>query len=287
VATEKGHTAVVQELVNTAKIDRCGGPTGGELALHLAAQGGYIPIMDTLINAGVKDVDSEVLCAAVSYGGQHALQFLLQRPEIFKTSCTCGTTYVNHLCKSDGMTPLLCCITQDNPTMVATRVVRMLIDAGADTTTVFYDRDTEKSVGCTAREIIDAKICQRYSLFGFGDHSDTMRALQGVHRLLMQEEAIHAVSWGWADYTKGHRSPAKKSPTLLPLTRRESRVTKSRVVLRALFRRVFLLHFSTLFLLQIQWYVRTLIELPCPARRIRRYTNAKRDVQPDAKEGST
>lgn len=129
------------------------------------------------------------------------------------------------------MTPLLCCLTQKYLKMDAVRVLRMLIDAGADTTTIFIDRDTNESAGYTALEIVNNRISNHFLKFGLGDDSNTVRAMQGVRRLLMREEAVHARSWGWSADTN-----AQSAATLLPLSpmRRERRATKSRVVLCAL-----------------------------------------------------
>ncbi|CAM9487590.1 unnamed protein product [Ectocarpus sp. 8 AP-2014] len=191
--------------------------------------------MEMLYKAGAKDRDGEALCAAVKFGGQQALDFLLQRPGVFKTGCTSGTSYVNHTGESNSLSPLLCCVTTDSLKIGAIRVLRRLIDAGADTTTIFRDNQGVVSGGHTSIELVNAKVDFEYLKHGLGHDSDTLRMLHGLRHLLMREEAIHAVPWGWAASSAAGRA-VKKAATLLPVMRRERRATKSRVVLRALLR---------------------------------------------------
>lgn len=234
VATAKGNTDIVHELLSSTNLDGCVGSTHGALALHLAAQNGYVSIMEMLYKAGAKDGDGEALCAAVKFGGQQALDFLLQRPEVFETGCTRGTSYVNHIRESNSLSPLLCCVTSDSLKIGAIRVLRRLIDAGADTTTIFRDNQGVVSGGHTSMELVEAKL--EYLKHGLGHDSDTMCGLHGLRRLLMTEEAIHALSWGWTSTLRQMLPARKKTTVLLPLMRRERQATKSRVVLRTLLR---------------------------------------------------
>lgn len=236
VATEKGYIELVHELVTTTKLDGCGGSTRGAFALHLAAQAGHVPIMQIMYSAGARDTEGDALCAAVSYGGQQAMQFLLERPEVFKTGCTCGASYVNHACKKNGMPPLVCCLTESALKRGSRRTMHRLIEAGADTAATYSGHDGDTSVGYTLLEMVNAKISAHYLTHGIGDDSNTVRGLHGLRRLLMTEEAIHALSWGWTSAPNQALPARKKATTLLPLMMRERQETKSRVVLRALHR---------------------------------------------------
>ena len=237
IATEMGHEEVVRELIPTTKVYERGGFESGSRALHIAAQTGRVSIMEILYQAGLKDEDSAALCAAVSFGGREAIQFLLQRPNIFSTACTSGSSYVNHQNKSTGLSPLLCCLRGSSPKTCTSRVLHMLIDAGVDAATIFEGFCENKSVGYTSLDVVNTRISSHLEKHGLGDDCDIVRSLRGLRRLLMTVDAIHAVSWGWNAATTPVTGPHNKKPgTQLPIMRRMRKATKTRVVLRALFR---------------------------------------------------
>lgn len=90
--------------------------------------------------------------------------------------------------------------------------------------------------------MVHARISEK-TLRGWSDDSNIVHGLEGMRRLLMQEDAVHAVSWGLAADTAaaaGAGAGAGRAPsptTLLHLTRRERGATTSRVALRALLRK--------------------------------------------------
>eukprot|EP00752_Nemacystus_decipiens_P003782 g3482.t1 len=78
VGAQYGHPGVVRELIEQVGIGRCGGPTGGVVALDHAAHIEGIESMALLVDAGVADT-GQVLHHAVDCGCEKAVKFLMQR----------------------------------------------------------------------------------------------------------------------------------------------------------------------------------------------------------------
>ncbi|CAM9112204.1 unnamed protein product [Ectocarpus sp. 4 AP-2014] len=125
VAADRGHLEVVNELIRQVGIGGCGGSSGGVRALQQAARNKHLDVLTALTNTGVVDTGS-ALRAAAAFGGVAPLKFLLEQARARKT--TGGPSYVNTR-SGVGLTPLLVGIQQCRP-----RVVRLLVEAGADTT---------------------------------------------------------------------------------------------------------------------------------------------------------
>lgn len=200
----------VRKLIAMVGLEKCGGRLGnGGDALHRAAMCGKEDVMDILYTAGARDVHGWALRAAVNFGGgEHAVKFLLKRPPYPLR------IYVNMTVAGVKDTPplLLEYLTKDTLRLSSTRVLRFLLDAGADTTFPLLG-------------IIDTSI----SLCSTESEKQAMLAKR---RLLMREDAVHAISWGWVISSK---TTAGNPVKLQPMSRRRERsATTSRVLRGAL-----------------------------------------------------
>ncbi|CAN0255703.1 unnamed protein product [Ectocarpus sp. 6 AP-2014] len=231
VATEKFRVDIVRELVDDVGIEGCGGSDGGMVALRLAAQNGHLDILHILHERGVVDSSGLALCAALMHGGEKTVKLLLQRAaEYF--SCG-GSSYANSAVGSIGK-PLLSCLVRDSLRGSSRRVMRRLIDAGATTDFTFTRINYEGNFMCqtTALDMVTTLLRDK----GSGGPSFTqqqMYGLRGMRQLMLQVDAVHAVSWGWA--TRSAATAAAPGALLVPI-RRERAATKTRVCRKALFR---------------------------------------------------
>lgn len=219
VGAQHGHPGVVRELIEQVGIERCGGPSGGRNALFLAAHEEGLESMALLADAGVVDADTgAILHHTVEYGREKAVKFLIQQ----RGGGTTDTgPYVN---RKDylGMPTLLKSIYGDIPTKLAQpRIVRLLVDAGADTSSavLLTGNLTGNALGggfdfndtplAATNRIIRAKK-------GAGDPEKQKHRLEAIRRLLLQVPAVHAVSWVWPSGVtrNGH---AAAEGTLSPL----------------------------------------------------------------------
>lgn len=249
IAAAMGHPEVVRVLLQQLGIDGCGGKTAGQGALILASSlpvGQNVNILTMLMDAGVVDPGKALGCAASS-GRECAVKILLHRQAVAPG----GGEYVDRCDPSPGLTPLLQSIYTCLP--ASPRVVRRLVDAGADTTLAPVVRSTRPPrtlapVESTYPPLAFTNFCLRRKMVG-GKHAteEQLDRLEAIRRLLWQVDAVHAVSWLWqsgvplVDRTaeilgRTKTAPPSETPltaTLLVLRRR----TRSRgVLLAALFR---------------------------------------------------
>ncbi|CAM9718729.1 unnamed protein product, partial [Ectocarpus sp. 12 AP-2014] len=164
----------------------CGGSSGGVDALQLAANHKHMDIMVILTNAGVVDTGL-ALAAAAGCGVEPPLKFLLEQARATKT--TDGSAYVNTR-NGVGLTPLL-----DGIQHCRHRVVRLLVEAGADTTSAVpvikqFGTDSITPLGLTMRLLDDRST---YPLT-----EEQLKKLKAIRRLLLRVEAVHAVSCLWS-----------------------------------------------------------------------------------------
>lgn len=240
-AVETGHVDIVTELVSAERegemITRLG---IAETSLRVAAQNSNLEIMNVLYGAGARDKTGQALCAAVAHGCEEAVGLLLQHPEPVRpvntgTPSVCG--YVNYARASshEGMSPLLCCLNHINPSSL--KIMRRLIDAGADTTFTFSRVDGNRNFmyETTPLETV-GRIIREQGLHGVNFNDQQVRWVEGMRKLLMQVPAIRSVSWGWVSTGAAGVSTTSTHPALLMPVRRERAENKSRVVTRALLR---------------------------------------------------
>lgn len=192
-AAEYGHLSVVREMIQQVGIEGCGGETAGVDALFAAAKASHLDIMATLMDAGVVDSGMALTCAGQE-GKEAAIKFLLQQPP-GKTAG--GASYVDNKYNARDYTPLLLSIAHCRP--CTRRIVRLLIDAGADTrapvrvTNVpgglpwFNDTPLAYTQYCLREKKVGGEVATE----------EQLQCLQSIRRLLMRVEAVRAVSWLW------------------------------------------------------------------------------------------
>lgn len=187
-ATEHNHAEVVRELLRFG-VEAVGGPTGGRRALWYAAQKQDLDVMVMLRDAGVVD-DGEALIAAANHGLEASVKFLLRQPW-----ATPGGAYVNGhaLLKSSDVCLTLCyAIGSASP-----RIVRLLLDAGADETLGSRHVQFGEVSNETALAITDRYLDRKSVRKGEIATEKQLNQLQGIRRMILRVEAIRAISWLW------------------------------------------------------------------------------------------
>ncbi|CAM9485924.1 unnamed protein product [Ectocarpus fasciculatus] len=241
-AAKKGHPKVVHELIRQVGIDGCGGSSGGVRALQQATQYKHLDIMVILTKAGVVDTGLALVVAAV-HGGEAPLKFLLDQARARKT--TDWPAYVNTRDRC-GVPPLLGGIQHYRP-----RVVRLLVDAGADTTSPVpvsnQPRGNDSSItplGFTMN-LLGNKVARPGTA-----SQEELNKLEAIRRLLLRVEAVNAISWLWSSdiSTITHatamgtdRTTATSTAGTPPMLMMRRRTRGSKVPLAALLRWVVIL----------------------------------------------
>lgn len=143
VAAQEGHSEVVRELIQRFGIDgcSCGGANGGQFALVQAAGRDHVDVMGHLAVAGVVDPGPALLEAA-EYGKEASVKFLLQQHQ--KRNATGGGLGYLNTRNPDGATPVSVCV---RFAKCSPRVLRLLIDAGADATSFVELREPAATGG--------------------------------------------------------------------------------------------------------------------------------------------
>ncbi len=241
-AAFQGYTEVVHELVRQLGVEGCGGTSGGVDALCLAAEKQHVDIMAFLVRAGVVDT-GEALRIAAAAGQVESMKSLLQQHQN-KRETVHGPAYVNARDDKANFTPLwhALCRTSCSP-----RVVRLLVDAGADTTSAarLIDMETGEVVLNETPLCFTTYMIRERSVAGCVATEEQIHRLEGVRRLLLQVEAARAESWLWhndvpnmwhipesSTKTKIASAPLKM---MVPALRRRARRRRG-VLLRAVFR---------------------------------------------------
>eukprot|EP00752_Nemacystus_decipiens_P010768 g9581.t1 len=229
-AVTNGHAGVVREVIDRLGIEGCGGASAGVHALRQAAGYQHLEILTMLTDAGVVDTGEAVIEAAV-HGREASLQYLLRR----HWRQTPGELeYINNIRDCDGKTLLFCSIA--NWRHNTTRIVRLLVDAGADTASaVRLEGPARKWVAFRGTPLAFAELFLRVKKRGGEAATEgQLQQLEAVRRLLLQVEAIHAMSWLWpsapslVDAGEGSSAIAEASTPLrgvLPVLRQRARRT--------------------------------------------------------------
>ncbi|CAN0338029.1 unnamed protein product [Pylaiella littoralis] len=195
-AASHGHLEVVRELIQHAGIENCGGTSGGIDALEYATHNHHVEIMATLTAAGVADT-GEILNGAAKRGQETWVRNLLQQ----KRNTTSRSAYVNNTCDSLGRTALLfACGFEGFPNP---RIARMLVDAGADTTSPVLLRAEEGRVAYNDTPLTYTTRLLRWKIVfteedELGDATEEqLHRLEAIRRLLLRVEAVRSVCWLW------------------------------------------------------------------------------------------
>ena len=234
IAAKAGHLDVVHGMIEEVGIEGCGG--GNALVMATVCQ--QLDIMAALTDAGVVDT-GKCLKYATGCGKEAAVKFLVQQ-----WSAGGAAAYVND--SSSGRLPLLCAIAGLHGIVSpSSRIVRLLVDAGADTVSAVQLQDDDGGLMFYDTPLDLATHMLRDMKVGGQDVTQKqLHGLEGIRRLLLRVEAVHAVSWLWPATVPsivravGGTGMAKKSSTpmklMLPILRR--RASRPRVLLAALFR---------------------------------------------------
>lgn len=230
-AARNGHSGVVHELIGQLGIERCGGASGGVEALETAVVDQHLDIMAMLTDAGVVDTGA-ALRRAAGFGREACVKFLLQYHN--QDNAARKRAFVNYR-DEDGLTPLLCGVGFPCSASPSPRVVRMLVDAGADATSPVSLTNAAGRVKLvdTPLGLVNGFIRDVDGNDGGGNKAEhLLRRLEAIRRLLLRVEAVHAVSWLWQSHprcvvraTEG-ASTTKATPAslagTLPLLRRRA-----------------------------------------------------------------
>lgn len=177
--------------------------------LDLASEKGHTEIMTVLLDAGVVD-NGDTLRTAISAANIEVVQLLLgHRADDI-------STYLSGA-KSDGTnhwSPLLCCFRPPSPKPSSIRMLRLLLDAGADTRLYCKMKlsDNRVKVVYNIFDFVDIRLSDKQ--VGRVTGGEKLCALKAMNRLLKQKEAVLAVSWRWPSFAvarAGERWTASRS----------------------------------------------------------------------------
>ena len=240
-AAAHGRAGVARELIRQFGIEGCGGESVGQGALDSAAASQHVNVMAVLTDAGVVDAGSGLL-AATAYGREEAVKFLLRQKE--EEPADDQAAYVNYRNRV-GVSPLLCAAALIGCPSPRPRIVRLLIDHGANTTMMVQVEGDGWSFGDNETPLdITTRTLRGMEVDGKDAKEEQLNGLEGIRRVLLRVEAARAVSLLWpvgthttARAAEGTRRTGTTSAPLrmmLPILRRRARTP--RVLLAALFR---------------------------------------------------
>eukprot|EP00903_Cladosiphon_okamuranus_P019102 g17578.t1 len=246
MAAELGYVDVVRALLQQHGIEGCGGASGGVDALKSAARCTHLSTMAVLIEAGAVDTGA-ALVGAARFGGEKSVKLLLQKRREQAGQYAGLSSYVNSTSGEVGASPVIGAVAGCRSW--SHRIVRMLVDAGADVSLALRLSDAQGKVRFhdTPLAFTDQCLREKKSIGGQDATEEQLHVWQAIRRVLMRVEAIHAVSWSWvrdvpctARATEhGGTSKAKKTTStpltlMMPLMRR--RTVARRALLTTLFR---------------------------------------------------
>lgn len=247
-AAGNGHSEVVRELIQQFGLTGCSGGSDGLQTLVMATRDGHVEVMDILTGAGVVDTGGALLHGA--WGGHEgAVKFLLQQRA--GQSSLEDSPHVN-FCDLSGRTPLVYAIESESTGYRAARIVRMLVDAGADTTSAVRLTGTS-GVGPTVifndtPLALTTRVLREKKFIGGKDATEKkLHGLEAIRRLLLCVEAVHAVSWLWptdvpcivpaaAEDSRKTKATSTTLRAMLPILRRRTRRRSGVLLASAMFR---------------------------------------------------
>ena len=204
-AAAAGHSDVVRELIQELGLGGCSGPRGGQTTLTAAAIGQNVDIMDILTSAGMVD-DMQALYHATARGKEKSVKFLLQQRQKENGSLF---GYVNNpdprgVTALSGIFDAAFCGLPCSP-----KVLRLLVEAHADTTSVIC-LPIKESASHKGTPLALVNRCLREKKEGGkATTKEQLGRLEGVRRLLLQVNAVHATSWLWGKGAPYIRRPVQ------------------------------------------------------------------------------
>lgn len=236
VAAQGGHTEVVREFIRRLGVRACGGTSRGVEAFRLAARFQHLGIMAMLADAGVVDTGAALTCAA-AFGREAELKFLFQQQKP-------TLAYLNNR-DHFNRTPAYCCASFCSPN--SPRMLRALIDAGADVTSAVEVLDKSMwnvESRYTPLALINLNLREK-KVKGEDATEEQLHRLDAMRHLLLQVDAVHAVSWLWPSAARVSALGAERTSEVeatpaplmltLPILRRRS--SRRGVSVAAVFRR--------------------------------------------------
>ncbi|CAM9237349.1 unnamed protein product [Ectocarpus sp. 12 AP-2014] len=240
LAAEYGHSDMVRELVQEFGVKGCDVANDGQLALRAAARKQHLDVMTILTEAGVVDTAGLAFCSAAANGREESVKFLLRQRCKESNSSSVDDVYIN--ARPNGCTPLAASIRSCSSQ--APRIVRLLIDAGADTTSAVRVTNSQGELEFNGTPLAFTATCLRKKFCTEGKPAteEHLHRLEATRRLFLRVEAVHAVSWLWPSDAPVISHGARSSPKpplsalrlMLPILKRRA---KRRSVLVAAFLR--------------------------------------------------
>ncbi|CAN0567586.1 unnamed protein product, partial [Ectocarpus sp. 12 AP-2014] len=148
--------------------------------------------MAILTETGLVDT-GKALYLAAGIGHEACVKFLL-RHRRKESGCGDEDAYVN-ACEIEGSTPLVLCI--QGCLSHAPRIVRMLVDAGADTTSPVRMTTAKGELAFNDTPLGFTALFYREELVEKPATKEHLHRLEAIRRLLLRVKAVHAVSWLW------------------------------------------------------------------------------------------
>lgn len=243
-----GLVEVVRELILQVGIEGCGGARIGWKALMYAVKKQHVGVMAVLFDAGVVGIGPQCLYVACKLGLEASMKYLLRRQQTTGGERGRGD-FADAVVSSDRATPLVVAICSGHSR--SPRIVRLLIDAGADTTSAvrITDLDTagKKELSNETPLALTDRYLREKEVDGKAATEEQLHTLEAIRRMLLRVEAVRAVSWLWlADAPRpshaAHDTQKMQAATtngtalrtMLPMMRR--RATRPGMVWRTLFR---------------------------------------------------
>lgn len=220
MAVFTGRPEVVRELIRQVGIEGCGGACGGVNALQLAAGIEAVDVMVLLTDAGVVDTE-RALSVAASEGREASVKFLLRHQPRGTPTDICA--YVD-IRDSRGRTALSKAIGIEGSDFP--RIVRWLMDAGADTSSFLsLTVDGGRTLAVAGSPLgLALRIIRENNPEGKPITDAELHRLEAISRLLLQVEAVHAVSWLWPGNDMPFSASAARGATKTGTTSKRLRV---------------------------------------------------------------
>ncbi|CAM9669430.1 unnamed protein product, partial [Hapterophycus canaliculatus] len=203
MAAQNGHVAVVRELLDQLGLEGCGGVRLGADALRQAAKNQHLDVLAVLADGGAVDILGDALVIAAACGRDKSVGFLLQQHReniggeksgwpfqvLGRKPLVASPLYVDKAHDQSGATPVLQAIGASG--FCSPRILRMLVDAGADTTSPQGTTFRETPLSLARRSLRLREVA------GSPATPEQLRRLEAIRRLLLCVGAARALSWAW------------------------------------------------------------------------------------------
>lgn len=194
-AAVAGHNpGVVRELLRQVGIEGCGGASAGVDALELAVQGEQMDVMVMLVEAGVVDT-GEALETVAKLGREAMVKYLLQQQHERKPIIS---SFFGGPCVDVAdmyCQPLVHCCA-GFACFSSPRIVRLLLEAGEGTSFCLEQPTGTMMLPDIPLAIVTRILDERVIEGGIATKKQ-LQNVEAIRRVLLQVEAVRAVSWLW------------------------------------------------------------------------------------------